>query len=233
MANTIQIKRSAVQGRAPTTAQLELGELAVNTYDGLLYLKKRAGEVESIVQVNGAGSDAVNTKITGPDSATDHAVVRYDGTTGKLAQNSSVTISDAGEVSHQGLVPTTGTAIDQIKQLTVNLALTTEWQDTGINGADLATGSYLLQLYANDAGNGGGNVTEYYTGTLSWYAGATDSTEADEILMHRAGAGTDGNLYVRTQRTAAGDGRGLVLEMRSNLATGAASPYLFTFRRLL
>lgn len=233
MANTIQIKRSAVQGRVPTTTQLALGELAVNTYDGLLYLKKKTGEVETIVQVNGAGTDAVNDKITGPNSATDQAVVRYDGTSGKLVQNSLVTISDTGELSHQGLVLTAGSGIDQIAQFTVNLALTTEWQDTGINGADLATGSYAVQVYANDTGNGGTNNNERYTGWLSWYAGATDSTEADEIVLHRAGAGTDGSLYLRTQRTPAADGRGLVLELRSNLATGAASPYLLTFRRLM
>lgn len=55
MANTIRIRRSAVQGAAPTTAQLALGELAVNTYDGKLYLKKAVGAVESIVEV-GAGA---------------------------------------------------------------------------------------------------------------------------------------------------------------------------------
>ena len=233
MANTIQIKRSAVQGRVPTTTQLALGELAVNTYDGLLYLKKKTGEVETIVQVNGAGTDAVNDKITGPNSATDQAVVRYDGTSGKLVQNSLVTIADTGELAHQGLVLTAGSNVDQIAQFTVNLALTTEWQDTGVNGADLATGSYAVQVYANDTGNGGTNHNERYTGWLSWYAGATDSTEADEIVLHRAGAGTDGSLYLRTQRTPAADGRGLVLELRSNLATGAASPYLLTFRRLM
>ena len=40
MAN-IRIKRSALGGRVPTVDQLELGELAVNTYDGKIYLKKR------------------------------------------------------------------------------------------------------------------------------------------------------------------------------------------------
>ena len=38
----------------------------------------------------------VATCVAGPASSTDNAVARYDGTTGKLIQNSSVTISDAG-----------------------------------------------------------------------------------------------------------------------------------------
>jgi len=37
--------------------------------------------------------------VVGPASSTDNAIARYDGTTGKLLQNSSVLISDAGAVS--------------------------------------------------------------------------------------------------------------------------------------
>lgn len=51
MANTVQLKRSGVPGKSPTTAQLQLGELAINTYDGLLYLKKNVSGVETIVAV--------------------------------------------------------------------------------------------------------------------------------------------------------------------------------------
>ena len=39
MSQNIRLKRSAVPGRVPTTDQLELGEIALNTYDGKLYLK--------------------------------------------------------------------------------------------------------------------------------------------------------------------------------------------------
>lgn len=54
MANTVKLKRSAVQGKQPTTANLELGELALNTYDGKLYTKKDDGSA-SIVEI-GAGA---------------------------------------------------------------------------------------------------------------------------------------------------------------------------------
>lgn len=46
---TIQHKRSAQSGKAPTTSQLQLGELAVNTYDGDIYLKKNVDGVETVV----------------------------------------------------------------------------------------------------------------------------------------------------------------------------------------
>ena len=46
----IKIRRSAVQGNAPTTEQLELGELALNTYDGKLFTEINTGSA-SIVEI--------------------------------------------------------------------------------------------------------------------------------------------------------------------------------------
>lgn len=54
MANTIKIKRSAVPAKVPTTGDLALGELALNTYDGKLYTKKDNGTA-SIVELSGGG----------------------------------------------------------------------------------------------------------------------------------------------------------------------------------
>ena len=60
MANTVRLKRSAVQGKAPVVGDLALGELAVNTFDGKLYTKKNDGS-DSIVEI-GAQSDILTTK---------------------------------------------------------------------------------------------------------------------------------------------------------------------------
>lgn len=40
MATNIKLKRSAVPGKAPLTENLQFGEIAINTYDGILYFKK-------------------------------------------------------------------------------------------------------------------------------------------------------------------------------------------------
>ena len=48
MASNIKFKRSAVQNRVPTTAQLDLGELALNTYDGKLYTEINTGSAAVI-----------------------------------------------------------------------------------------------------------------------------------------------------------------------------------------
>jgi len=43
MSQTILLKRSAVQGKKPQVGDLQLGEIAVNTYDGKMYIKKDNG----------------------------------------------------------------------------------------------------------------------------------------------------------------------------------------------
>lgn len=57
MAQTIKLRRSAQQGAVPTTAQLDLGEVAINTYDGKLFIKKNNG-TESIVEIGAGGGGA-------------------------------------------------------------------------------------------------------------------------------------------------------------------------------
>ena len=55
----IRLRRSAVSGSIPTTSNLNLGELALNTADGKVYMKKSVGGVDSIVEVgSGAGISA-------------------------------------------------------------------------------------------------------------------------------------------------------------------------------
>jgi hypothetical protein len=53
MATNIVLKRSASADAAPTTSDLELGELALNTYDGKIYMKKTVGGSSSIVNLSG------------------------------------------------------------------------------------------------------------------------------------------------------------------------------------
>lgn len=61
MPNKVQLKRSAVQNKVPLITDLDLGELAVNTYDGKLYLKKKVGTTETIVEVGAGGGTTAST----------------------------------------------------------------------------------------------------------------------------------------------------------------------------
>ena len=59
MTQTVQLKRSATAGAIPSTSDLALGELALNTYDGKAYIKKSVGGTESIVEVGADSSSEI------------------------------------------------------------------------------------------------------------------------------------------------------------------------------
>ena len=71
-APSIRLRRSSTNGAVPTTSQLALGEVAINTYDGKLFIKKDDGS-ESIVEVgasSSSGSGSLATAVyTGPSSS--------------------------------------------------------------------------------------------------------------------------------------------------------------------
>jgi len=54
LSNKIKLKRSSTVSRVPQLADLTLGELAINTFDGKLFFKKNNGSdsIESIVTTN-------------------------------------------------------------------------------------------------------------------------------------------------------------------------------------
>jgi hypothetical protein len=128
---------------------------------------------------------------------------------------------------------TQGTNVDQVKTLTAAITLISDWQDTGITATNLTTGTYVVQLFANDIGSGGANYNEYYSGVLSWYSGSTSTSSllpTDEIVLHRAGQSGEGGLYLRTFRT---DNGFLKLQIFSNTDNTSSANYIFKFRRLI
>ena len=56
--------------------------------------------------VTSAIQTQLDVKVVGPASATDNAIARFDGTTGKLVQNSGVAINDSGNVGISTTSPT-------------------------------------------------------------------------------------------------------------------------------
>ena len=63
MTQTVQLKRSATSGSIPSTSDLALGELAINTYDGKAYIKKSVGGTESIVEVGADTSSDMTSMV--------------------------------------------------------------------------------------------------------------------------------------------------------------------------
>ena len=149
MAQTIRMKRSAVQGKAPTTTDLDLGEIAINTYDGKLYLKKDDG-TESIVELNSI-----------PQASVDNWNEAYSW--GDHAQAGYVTL--AGSQTITGEKTFTGNLLaNQIQitggngsQGTITWNSDEETLDIVQNGAILQVGQ---EIYYRARNNSGATITE-------------------------------------------------------------------------
>ena len=173
------------------------------------------------------------------DSGGNHALSIYS-TTGGSTKTFGVA-GDTGKVTHGGIELTAGTSVDQITEFTMTFQLTANtWTDTGIDGTDLSTGTYAMQVYVSDYGLGGEHYDEYYSATISWLSTATNSTSVDEIVMHRAGhAPNNGDVQFRTERALGTDSHDLMLQVKHNKSYTAAvnntsgKQFRFKFRRLM
>jgi len=219
---------------------------ALNTYGAVRFANNVTGDILEAggltrLIVSNSGSavtlrSSSNTPIhirSNNSTTTGGITVNTDGTTTFNGDVSGASVSFTGNVQHNGLTMTSGTDIDQLITATVSLTLDDQWQDTGINGTDLATGSYYVQIYANDVGVGGGHTDVYYSGVMSWYAGTTSETTYDEIVLNRAGSSVgNGALYVRLLRTSSNPDN-LKLQLAGNTINTGAANYVFKFRRLI
>ena len=158
------------------------------------------------------------------------------------AANTAVKLHTARTISLGGILSgsasfdgsgnvTISAAANDITTISKSLKVTTSWADTGIAGGNLGTGTYAVQMLVND-GTNTSQWTEYYSGIMSWYNGTTNSTDVDEILLHKAGHAPNGrHMYLRVQRTSSNGY--LKLQISSTHAFTAASNIVFKFKKLI
>ena len=112
-----------------------------------------------------------------------------------------------------------------------SIKLTTNWQDTGITGTNLDTGTYVVQVSGFNSSYTQ-LFSEIYSGTMSWFAGQTNSTNSSEIFLHNAGHADNSNaLYLRTIRSASNGY--LKLQVAVKTAATGTDTLTFKFRRLI
>ena len=95
MADKILIKRSLTPGAVPTTASLDLGELAINVADGKLFLRRSGSLGDSISTF----ATSTNTIVTGSIEATVN--VGSNLFLIKSASTNFVTVDNTGAVTLQ------------------------------------------------------------------------------------------------------------------------------------
>ena len=117
-----------------------------------------------------------------------------------------------------------------VTTITKSLILTKHWQDTGIEGTTLSTGSYMIQIMPTD-NEVTTQMNEYYTGTMSWYSGSTNSTDTDEIVLHKAGQNSnEKHIYLRVARSLNGV---LKLQIAYTEDLTSATNITFKFKRIM
>lgn len=172
MANIIKPKRSNTAAKVPTTTELISGELGVNMADRKVYINNGTavvqvgagnlsglGDVTVTSPTNGQSLkyNSTTTKwensaagagdVVGPASATDNALARFDGATGKLIQNSTATLSDTGNMD---------TASVKADYFDLDTAAAAPADAVGRTTWDDGSGGSILGLK--------GGVVTYYTG---------------------------------------------------------------------
>ena len=109
MPQIVQLKRSALSGKVPGTGSLNLGELAINTFDGKIYLRRSGSTdtVQEVITTNvvNTGSIFLTGAITASIAATNGVVSGSSQIIGVLSSLNSVS---ASLISKTGSYATTG-----------------------------------------------------------------------------------------------------------------------------
>jgi hypothetical protein len=123
MAQTVQLKRSALSGKVPGTGSLNLGELALNTYDGKIFFR-RSGSTDTVQEV--ITTNVVNTgSVTLTGTLTAESIrTNLTGSFGSLKVNDTLTINH-GEaiISGSALVTSDLTILGAVNARQFNISI--------------------------------------------------------------------------------------------------------------
>ena len=216
MASTILVKRSATPAKVPTTANLSLGELGLNTYDGALYFKKNVTGVESIVTVSIVGNAEVFTNKTFDTAATGN-VFQINGTaiSAVSGTGSTVVLSSGPSISNLTLTGTltAGGSTGTSGQVLQSTGTGVQWASSSASISitdDTSTNSTFYPSFVNTTS---GNLTTNYvssskltynpsTGTLGVTALSSTSLTAPTISTLSLDTGTTGSINLGTGANA-------------------------------
>jgi hypothetical protein len=143
MSSIVQLKRSALSGKVPGTGSLNLGELALNTYDGKIFFR-RSGSTDTIQEV-------VTTNVLNTGSVTITGTLTAGSIVGSISASNGV-VSGSSQVI--GILSSLNSYTSSIDIFTSSLATTGSNQfkaDQNITGSLRATGTGSFgSLQVND-----------------------------------------------------------------------------------
>lgn len=124
--------------------------------------------------------------VVGPGSATDNAITRFDGTTGKLIQNSTVTLDDSGNF--------TWTATADMVLPVATPAM--EFKTSGSSQPLLTLNTNAV--FGTGVGRVGINIKNYslFDDNTDALQIQTETTDDDGLTMFKAASGGTGNTFI-------------------------------------
>ena len=153
----IKVKRSAVPGKVPLVTDLQLGEIALNTYDGIAYIKKDVGGTQSVVSLGGGVGTVTSVAGTGTVSGltltgtvTSSGSLTLGGTlsltsgqvTGALGFTPYDSANPSGFITSSGSI--TGSAATLTTGRTITLTGDVAYTSGSFNGSANVTGTATL-----------------------------------------------------------------------------------------
>ena len=100
MANKILHKRNNVSGQEPLAEQLDLGEIAINTADGKMFIKQSDGSIKDVTQQIEKG----DTRVVVNDQGNGVVTMEVDGIEKLRVDGTKVYVSDDLEIDDQGSI---------------------------------------------------------------------------------------------------------------------------------
>ena len=155
MAQTIKLKRSSTEGKIPTTSQLALGEIAINTFDGRIFFEKNDGSatIEQILTTDSITTGSIT--ITG-SLQTDNITI--DNAT--ISSDLDITLDSAGDIILDAdatdiILKDGGTEFGRFKRDSSNFVIKSATSDKDIifKGVDNSSTITALTLDMSDAGS--------------------------------------------------------------------------------
>ena len=126
-----------------------------------------------------------------------------------------------------------GLDISSIIEVTKSIQLPANtWTDVGISSKDLKTGTYIMQVWMDNNSEQTGQWNERISGVLTWFEGGTNSEDADEIPISKAGHAKNAhNIKLRVTRML--NGGVLKLQMYDDKQWYGRADVVFRFKRLI
>jgi hypothetical protein len=200
MAQTLKLKRSSVPGRIPTTGSLATGELAINTADGKVYLRRDDDTIQSLVGTGANTTGSINiigavtaSFFAGDGSAITGVVSSSYAVNATLATSASTSVTSSNTILQQNLLANqtvgglpsgtslpAGTAVESI----IRTILITYSPPT-LSSLVMRIGGSNISTAARDVGN------SFTVNTASFSATADNPTAIFPISASWTGSGAD------------------------------------------